>query len=51
MKSIKRLAVLFVLIVFTVAAILWLNSSNDKKELTNNKSKRKICADGLIPTS
>ena len=24
---------------------------HDKKELTNNKSKRKICADGLIATS
>jgi hypothetical protein len=32
MKNIKRLIVLFVLIVFTVAAILWLNSSNDKKD-------------------
>jgi hypothetical protein len=29
MKNIKRPAVLFVLIVFTVAAILWLNSLGD----------------------
>ena len=37
MKNIKRLAVLFVLIVFTVAAILWLNSSNDKKDASKEE--------------
>jgi hypothetical protein len=37
MKNIKRPAVLFVLIVFTVAAILWLNSSNDKKDASKEE--------------
>jgi hypothetical protein len=37
MKNIKRLAVLFVLIIFTVAAILWLNSSNDKKDASKEE--------------
>jgi hypothetical protein len=51
MKNIKRPAVLFVLIVFTVAAILWLNSSNDKKDASKEEGvlKTKIPKDCEIP--